>query len=192
MAEERDELLDHEYDGIREFDNPLPRWWMWLFYGTIIFSVVYFPYYLGWGPSSSQMYEEEMAAVKPAATTPGPQAGGGNSPAASAVVVDASVVGNPQAIEAGRGIYQLNCLPCHGDKGQGLIGPNLTDRYWLHGNQFADLVAVITNGVPDKGMIAWKSTLNPEKTGQVTAFILSLRGSNPPNAKAPQGQEYPQ
>lgn len=203
MAQERDELLDHEYDGIREYDNPLPRWWLWLFYGTIIFSAVYIPYYLlGFGPSTSEMYEQEVQAAMEryprlaatqgsteSATSPGAP---GQEPAAAVSLADPSVVGDAQAIAAGKEIYTANCLPCHGDKGQGLIGPNLTDNYWLHGNEFADIVNVITNGVPDKGMIAWKSTLNPQKINQVAAFVTSLRGTNPPNPKPPQGQEYPQ
>ena len=100
--------------------------------------------------------------------------------------------GDPAAIEAGKAIFLANCLPCHGEHGQGVIGPNLTDNYWLHGNTYQDLVNTVTNGVPDKGMIPWKSTLNPTKIGQVVAFVMSLHGTNPPNPKPPQGKEYPQ
>jgi cytochrome c oxidase cbb3-type subunit III len=209
MAQEHDELLDHEYDGIREYDNPLPRWWLWLFYGTIVFAAIYLPYYyLGFGLSSAQMYEQELAAarqqyprlaaVSPGASAPGAAAPAGAAPAAGhgeehkdTGLADSSVVGNPAAIAAGKGIFAANCAPCHGPQAQGIIGPNLTDKYWLHGNQFTDIVNTITNGVPDKGMISWKATLNPQKINQVAAFVMSIRGSNPPNPKPPQGKEYP-
>lgn len=98
-----------------------------------------------------------------------------------------SLEGNPEAIAAGKGIYSANCSPCHGTGGQGGIGPNLTDDYWLHGHTRKDIVNVVTQGVPAKGMIAWKAILNPWKIQQVAAFVGSLKDSNPPNAKAPQG-----
>jgi cytochrome c oxidase cbb3-type subunit 3 len=200
MAQEHDELLEHEYDGIKEYDNPLPGWWLWLFYGTIVFSLVYLPYnFLGFGPSSGQMYEQELALAKqqypqPAAVAPAPAAPGAPATQAPAPAgsADRSVVGNAQAIAAGQAIFLASCMPCHGNQGQGLIGPNLTDKYWLHGNRFEDIVNTIANGVPDKGMISWKSTLNPQKINEVAAFVLSLRGTNPPNPKAPQGQEAPE
>ncbi|HKJ00355.1 MAG TPA: cbb3-type cytochrome c oxidase N-terminal domain-containing protein [bacterium] len=198
MAQERDELLDHEYDGIREYDNPLPRWWLWLFYGTILFSIVYIPYYLlGFGPSEAQMYQQEMAeartefpqqaAMAPAAAAPGAQPGA--APAAPSIA-DPSMQGNMQAIAAGKEIFLANCKPCHGEHGQGIIGPNLTDNYWLHGNTFPEIVHTIYNGVPEKGMISWKSTLNPQKINEVAAYVMSIHGANPPNPKPPQGKEY--
>jgi cytochrome c oxidase cbb3-type subunit 3 len=201
MAQEHDELLDHEYDGIREFDNPLPRWWLWLFYGTVVFGVFYLPYYLlGFGPSSGEMYRQELASTQPAAPQGAAMAPMAGHTADATVhadehkpagIADPSVVGNAGAIAEGKGIYLANCLPCHGDQGQGLIGPNLTDRYWIHGNRFEDVVNTIYNGVPDKGMIPWKSTLNPQKINQVAAFVLALEGTNPPNPKPPQGVEVP-
>ena len=204
MAQERDELLDHNYDGILEYDNPLPRWWLWLFYITIAIGVIYLPYYLlGFGPSSAEMYRQEqadavqahpqLAAAAPGAAMPGmaPGAAGDHGHAAMPSFADPSMVGNPAAIAAGKEVFALNCMPCHGEQGQGIIGPNLTDTYWLHGNRFEDIVSTITNGVPDKGMIAWRATLNPEKINQVSAFVMSILGSNPPNPKPPQGQPVP-
>jgi cytochrome c oxidase cbb3-type subunit 3 len=196
MTGKRDELLDHDYDGIKEYDNPLPKWWLWLFYGTIIFSVVYIPYYLfGIGPSTAEEYEQEMAmaaARRPAAQAqpPAPAPAPGE-PAPQAAAPAVSLAGNPEAIAAGKQLYVLNCAPCHGPEGQGLIGPNLTDAYWIHGNRWEDVVNVITDGVPEKGMIAWKATLNPEKIQQAAAFVLSLKGTHPPNPKEPQGEKYP-
>lgn len=209
MAQERDELLDHDYDGIKEYDNPLPGWWLWLFYGTILFSLIYLPYYLlGMGLSSAEMYEQEMAmarqmhpqtaamAPSPAAPAgamaPGMPMAGHGAEHTDSGIADASLVGNAEAIAAGRTIFLTSCMPCHGDKGQGIIGPNLTDKYWLHGNRYNDIVNTIVNGVPDKGMIAWKTALNPQKINQVAAYVMSIRGTNPPNPKPPQGQEYPE
>jgi cytochrome c oxidase cbb3-type subunit III len=208
MAQERDELLDHDYDGIREYDNPLPRWWLWLFYGTIVFAALYFPYYLfGLGPSSAEMYRQELTearqqypqlapaapavAAVPGATGAAPAGSDDHAHAAAPSFADPTMVGNKAAIAEGKEIFALNCKPCHGEQGQGIIGPNLTDSFWLHGNRFEDIVSTITNGVPDKGMIAWKATLNPQKINQVAAFVMSIRGTNPPNPKPPQGDKLP-
>jgi cytochrome c oxidase cbb3-type subunit 3 len=193
MTAKRDEVLDHDYDGIREYGNPLPNWWLWLFYGTILFSVFYVPFYLlGLGPSSKEMYDAEQAEVETLRKA-APVAGGMVAPAPGATQAPAqdSLEGNAAAIEAGQAIFALNCIPCHGPQGQGVIGPNLADKYWLHGNTYADLLNTIANGVPEKGMIAWKTTLPPEKIRQVAAFVLSLQGSNPPNPKPPEGKLYP-
>jgi cytochrome c oxidase cbb3-type subunit 3 len=199
MTQKHNELLDHDYDGIKEYDNPLPRWWLWLFYGTILFALVYIPYYLfGIGPTTAEEYDQEMAlarAAHPAAAPPAPAPAGGAATGhgdhGPNVAAGPSLAGNPDAIAAGKALFALNCLPCHGPEGQGGIGPNLTDAYWIHGSRYEDIVITITNGVPDKGMIAWKATLNPEKISQAAAFVLSLKGTNPPNPKAPQGDKYP-
>lgn len=190
MAKKRDELLDHDYDGIREYDNPLPGWWTGLFYGTIVFAAIYIPYYyLGFGLTSAQEYEEELAEAK--TLSQGLAAVSPRAPGAVPPVAMPSLAGDPAAIAAGKEIFTLNCTPCHGPQGQGGIGANLTDNYWIHGNQYEDMVEVITKGVPDKGMISWQAMLNPDKIRQVAAFVHSLKGSNPPNPKAPQGDPYP-
>ena len=201
MAKVTDELMDHEYDGIREYDNPMPNWWLWLFYATIVFALVYTPYYLmGWGTDSAGEYEAEMALAAqqfPArsqapAAVPSPQpAGSGSSSTPAPVATAPSLAGNPEAIAAGKSQFTLNCAACHGLLGQGGIGPNLTDNAWLHGNSYAEIVAVIRNGVPAKGMVAWKTVFNPTKINQLAAFVVSIAGSNPPNPKAPQGQVLP-
>ncbi|MBF0352960.1 MAG: c-type cytochrome [SAR324 cluster bacterium] len=193
MASQKDQLLDHDYDGIKEFDNPLPAWWLWLFYGTIIFGIVYVPYYhLFGGKSVLQEYNEEVALVeqqraetaKAAAPTVTPSSADQSAPVAA-------VATSGGDLDDGKQIYMANCLPCHGASGEGGIGPNLTDKFWLHGNTTANLVEVVTNGVPSMGMISWKAILNPKKISNVVAYIQALQGTNPPNAKAPQGVEYP-
>ncbi|MGK5091003.1 cbb3-type cytochrome c oxidase N-terminal domain-containing protein [Deltaproteobacteria bacterium TL4] len=183
MPEIKDQLLDHDFDGIQEYNNPLPRWWLWLFYITILIAVVYFPYYhLFGGPSSQEEYEAEVQVVKAVHQ---------ESSAVIAETIPEVVPTTPEDIEAGKQIFATTCTPCHGQAGEGIIGPNLTDRYWLHGNKTEDLIKVITEGVQEKGMIAWKSILGPQKIRQVEAFVETLQGTNPPNPKAPQGQEYP-
>lgn len=189
MADE-DKLLDHNFDGIQEYDNPLPKWWLWLFYGTIIFSIGYMPYYHGFGgPSSTEEYQAEVAAAEAfqKANAPAPvvagSRNGGDSSAPGAQAAAASDVG------AGESIYKANCVACHGQLGEGGIGPNLTDEYWLHGNSQEDLLKVVRDGVIEKGMVAWKSVLSPSKINNVVAYLQTLEGTNPANGKAPQGEK---
>jgi len=188
MAKERDELLDHSYDGIREYNNPLPRWWLWLFYGTILFAMFYIPwYFLGYGLTGPQEWQQEVSEAAKQAPAATPSAGAPQPAGTSTAAVAPAPPRDAATLAAGKEIFAANCVPCHGPQGQGLIGPNLTDNYWLHGNTFADIQNTIVNGVPDKGMIAWRATLGPAKIGQVTAYVMSLKGSNPPNPKPPQG-----
>lgn len=170
-------LMDHEADGIRELDNKLPRWWVWLFYLTIIFAVVYLAYYhvLGMGNLMAAEYQAEMKvgeAIK----------------AASMSKFEANIPNlQPSKEEAvlasGKKTFVMLCAPCHRTDGGGLVGPNLTDDYWIHGAQFADNVKTIWNGVPEKGMITWKNTLNPDEIFAVASYIYTLRGTKPPNPK---------
>jgi len=173
-------LLDHEADGIRELDNKLPRWWVWLFYITIIFSAVYLGYYhvFAMGKLSASEYEIERAAgekVKGAAMAKFESSIGTLAPAT-----------DQASIGAGRQSFMLMCAPCHRPDGGGLVGPNLCDDYWIHGSNFVDNLKTIWNGVPEKGMITWKTTLNPKQIYEVASFIYTLRGSKPPNPKPPE------
>lgn len=179
---DRDRLLGHDYDGIEEYDNPLPGWWTWLFVATIAFSVGYYAYYqLGPGPSVVAQYDDEMraAAARQAA-----------APVAATSGEDAlkALAGNAQAMASAKEIFATRCMPCHGPEGQGLIGPNLTDDYWLHGGTLMEIHTTITNGVLDKGMPVWGKFLKPEQIDDVAVYVYyGLHGSNPPNPKAPQG-----
>ncbi len=164
-------LLDHEYDGIRELDNKLPRWWVWLFYITIIFSAIYLAYYhvVKAGPLSAGEYTAEMKLgneLKSAAM--------GKFEAGIPALQPAA---DPVVLEGGRQIYTKFCAPCHRADGGGLVGPNLTDDYWIHGSKYADTVTVIWNGVPAKGMITWKSTLKPDEIQAVASYLYTLRGA---------------
>ncbi len=186
---EADILLDHNYDGIRELDNHLPPWWKWLFYITIIWGVVYLigHHFTGWFPLQEEEYEIAMAeanATKQANQAANAEAGGFDESKLE-YTADAAM------IEAGKKTFARNCVACHGAGGEGnTIGPNLTDNYWLHGGGIRNVFDVITNGVPDKGMISWKSQLSPTDIKDVSIYIISLVGSNPAGAKEPQGKLY--
>ncbi len=182
IEKEEDILLDHNYDGIKELDNSLPPWWKWLFYVTIAFSVVYMLNYhvFNYGLLSADELKEE---IRLAELEKAQILGGGS-------IVDENkltVLNDASAIFSGKEIFTKNCAACHGQKGEGLVGPNLTDNYWIHGGGIKNIYQVIKNGVPEKGMISWKSQLNPQSILEVGSYIISLRGTNPPNAKAPQG-----
>ena len=164
-------LLDHNYDGIQELDNQLPRWWVWLFYITIIFSAIYLVYYhvAKAGDLQAAEYDKEMkagAALKNVAMTKFEAGIPAMTPANDAVVLD-----------SGHQIYTKFCAPCHRVDGGGLVGPNLTDDYWIHGSNYVDTVKVIWDGVPAKGMITWKTVLKPDQIESVAGYIYTLRGA---------------
>jgi cytochrome c oxidase cbb3-type subunit 3 len=174
-------LLDHEYDGIEEYDNPLPGWWTWLFVATIVFSVGYWLYYqIGPGPTIIAEYEADVRASAERTAKSAPAASADES-AMRALMKDA------RAMAAAKETFATRCAACHGPEGQGLVGPNLTDDYWIHGRTLTDIRRTIDVGVPDKGMVPWKDQLKPEDIAAVTAYIATLAGSHPPNPKPPQG-----
>ena len=179
-----DRLLSHDYDGIQEYDNPLPSWWNWLFLATIVFSVGYYLYYqLGPGPSLIAQYEQEMRehTQQQAKLALPAGVGGVSEDSLRALMKDA------KAMAAGKEMFAVRCMPCHGPEGQGIIGPNLTDDYWLHGRTLADIRRTIHDGIPDKGMIPWKDQLKPTEIDAMTAYVATLSGTKPANAKPPQG-----
>ncbi|MDR3608591.1 MAG: cbb3-type cytochrome c oxidase N-terminal domain-containing protein [Oligoflexia bacterium] len=183
--DEQKNLTDHEYDGIREYDYQLPTWWLNLFYASIVFAAGYFIWYQ-WmdGRSIQEEYQAEKAKLDIILA---------NEASKSATVSEAdllALVKEPAQIKAGKEVFQNRCAVCHGAQGQGLIGPNLTDEYWLHGGKLAQIAQTVTNGIPEKGMPPWGPLLTPQQIHSVVAYIRSIRGSNPPNAKAAQGELY--
>ncbi len=172
-----DPVMHHTYDGIQELDNPMPAWLRYLFVGTIGFAFVYLLHYqfLRTGPSSREEYEIEMAAA--AALYKDVEL-----PAEAIIAIT-----DPGRLEYAAGVFKENCATCHGDKLQGLTGPNLTDAYWLHGGEIKNVYATITEGVPGKTMISWKRLLPSQDRLALASYILSLQGSNPAGAKAPEG-----
>lgn len=183
LEEEKDIEIDHEYDGIKELDNPVPIWFNALFYSTVCFGVVYLLIYqvFGWGLSQEQEYNYEMSIAEKQKLEYLAQAA--NLIDENTVSVDLS-----QAA-AGKSIFIANCAACHGNSGEGTIGPNLTDRNWLHGGEIKDIFKTVKYGVPEKGMVPWEQTLSPGQIAEVSNYILTLRDSKPTNPKAPEGVE---
>lgn len=187
MSNEKDKLLDHLYDGIQEYDNALPPWWLYLFIVSIIWGIGYLFYYdiLGIGEGKQvQLYEQEVAEFNSLMQTTG---------AANNMVLETSDIVLATAAEdlkIGERLFVKNCVACHGAKGEGGIGPNLTDNFWIHGGEFKDIAMIVYNGVPEKGMTTWRGILNKKEIIAVASYIWSLNGTSPPNAKEPQGQEY--
>lgn len=175
-------LLDHEADGIQELDNNLPRWWVWLFYITIAFACGYLGYYhgLGLGQLQAAAYQEEMDLgnrVKNAAQS-----------AFEASLDSLKPSKDPAVLAKGGVLYANYCAPCHRADGGGLVGPNLCDDYWIHGDKYSDNLRTIVNGVPEKGMLTWKGILNPTDIQAVASYIHTLRGTKPPNPKVREDQ----
>lgn len=179
-------LLDHDYDGIKELDNNLPPWWKYGFYLTILVAVVYMVNYhiIKTSPLQAEEYtnsikkaEKEIAAFM----------------LTSASNVDESTVKllvDPADLNAGKDIFISNCAACHGKYGEGSVGPNLTDDYWLHAGGIKDIFKTIKYGWPDKGMKAWKDDFSPVQIAQLTSYIKTLRGTNPQKPKDRQGELY--
>lgn len=184
IEEEKNMEIPHAYDGIKELNNPVPAWFNFLFYGTMIFAVGYLYYYhIGeYGERQDAEYETEM--VKAAEDKR-------NFLAQSVGNIDEnSVKIDPAQIETGKAVFNGNCIACHGEHGQGLVGPNLTDEFWLHGGSINDIFKTIKYGVPEKGMVSWEKSMSPKNISEVTNYILSIQGTKPANAKAPQGEKY--
>lgn len=182
MSDEK--LTDHDYDGIREYDNPLPTWWLWTFFLTIIFGFLYFIHYqLGGGPTLREELEVAMQNLEKASAQHAPAV-----TETEELLTDA--MKDPKVVELGAATFASKCVACHGSHLEGVIGPNLTDNFWLHGKGTRmDIVGIIRKGVPDKGMPPWGTMLSKDEVYSLAAFIISKKGSNPPNAKAPQGDE---
>lgn len=185
IEKEADHLLDHDYDGIQELDNSLPPWWKYGFYASVVFSVVYLLIYQVWniGQNPEQEYQTEMAIATKQIEEYRKKAGD---------MVDEKTVtlADAKGIEEGAKIYQTTCIACHGGKGEGGVGPNLTDKFWLHGGTINDVFKTIKYGVPEKGMQAWEKTYSPSQIKNIASYIKSIAGTNPPNGKAPQGDPF--
>ena len=179
-------ILDHNYDGIKELDNVLPPWWVYMFYATIIFGVVYLVRFHIAGDYDQELeYEQEVAAAKIAIEEYKKNAKD---------LVDASTVAlltEASDLKAGEKIFQTNCVACHMADGGGGIGPNLTDQYWILGGGISNVFNTISEGGRDgKGMVAWKSSLKPNEIAQVASYVLQFEGTTPANPKDPEGEVW--
>jgi cytochrome c oxidase cbb3-type subunit 3 len=200
--QDKNELLDHDADGIQEYDNDLPRWWLYGFYFTIVFSFAYMGYYhfLG-GPSSDQEYKQELvqaeynikqAALKAEAfkAAEAKKAAAANVAAAPAEPVKLVALTDASSLKTGKEIFDGTgnlCFTCHRNDGGGMVGPNLTDDSWLHGCDITDIMNSIRKGFPDKGMMPYGSNtkLSDDQLLKLASYVVSLRGTNPANPKAP-------
>ncbi len=185
IEKEKDIMFDHAYDEIRELDNKIPPWFNYLFYGSVVFGIFYMVNYhiLSSGDVQATEYIEEVkfAEMQKVELI---KSGALLDENKLTALIDAA------ALNSGKEIFVKNCAVCHTEKGGGLVGPNLTDDYWIHGGGIKNVFAVIKEGAPAKGMISWKAQLNPRQIQEVSSYILTLRGTNPPNPKAPEGVLY--
>ncbi len=175
-------LLDHEADGIKELDNNLPRWWVWLFYLSIAFAVYYMAYYHVFRKGDLQIsaFDKEWAI--------------GEKIKAEAIgkfeanLTSLTPSKDPDVLAQGLQTYTTSCAPCHRPDGGGQVGSNLCDDYWGHGSNYVDTVKTIINGVPEKGMLTWRGVLKPSEIQSVASYIFTLRGTSPPNPKPREDQ----
>lgn len=181
---EEEIILDHNYDGIKELDNSLPPWWVYMFYATIIFAVVYlvrFEVFDG----DNQVTEYNNAVAEARADLD-------KYKETATDLVDASTVTlltDEKDLKRGKAIYNLNCAACHTADGGGSIGPNLVDEYWILGGGIKNVFTTISNGGRDgKGMVAWNKILKPVDIAKVSSYILSLQGTTPANPKKAEGE----
>lgn len=186
IEEEDSIMLDHDYDGIRELDNNLPPWWKYGFYLTIVSGIIYMIHFhvLKTGDLQGKEYENAMAQAKIEVD---------EYMKTSANNVDENTVKlltEASDIAAGKEVFSANCAACHGKLGEGTVGPNFADEYWIHGGSIQEIFKSVKYGWVEKGMKSWKEDLSPMQMAQVTSYIKSLRGTNPPNGKAPQGDLY--
>lgn len=185
VQEEDDIVLNHDFDGIRELDNKIPPWWTALFYGGIIFAVIYMIDYhvIGDGNVGEIEYQQEVqaAALELELLT---KSGKLISEETVTLLTDVA------SLSAGKDIFDKNCAACHGFGGEGLVGPNFTDDYWIHGGSMKNMYHIIAEGVPAKGMISWRSQLSPNQIQEVSSYIRTLHGTNPPNQKGPEGDKW--
>lgn len=177
----QDQEREHSFDGITEFDNRLPNWWLWTFYVTIIFSPFYWLVFHVFGLADLPNEEFQARLDEKAAAM------------VQSEVTDASLTElarNPAFVASGAAVFKTNCSLCHMENGGGNIGPNLTDRFWLHGGRPTDIYNTVVNGVIEKGMNPWGKPLGPKRCQQVTAFVMSMRNTNVAGGKAAQGEAY--
>jgi cytochrome c oxidase cbb3-type subunit 3 len=179
-------LLAHDYDGIKELDNTLPPWWVYLFYGCICFGIVYLVRFEILGGDNQEMeLKNEMAQAKIEVAE--------YLKTAPDLMDEKSVtlLTDPAELKIGKAIFTTNCVACHRADAGGQIGPNLTDKNWILGGGIKNVFHTITNGGRDgKGMISWKATLKPKEIQHVASYVLSLQGSNPKDPKAPDGEVW--
>lgn len=186
IEKEKDILLDHNYDGIHELDNDLPPWWKYGFYLTIVIAIIYLGYYHFTPGGELQIAEYNKSILAAEAGKAEFEKNNLNNVNES----NAILITDKAEIAKGEAIFQQNCFACHGKLGEGGVGPNLTDDFWLHGGSIKDIFSSIKYGIPDKGMKAWQADLSAIQINEVTSYIKTIKGSRPANGKAAQGDMF--
>lgn len=186
VEQEADVMLDHDYDGIRELDNVLPPWWVYLFYATIIFAFVYLIRFHVMGDyTQAQEFDKEVELAnieiaKNAAASPDDMN-----------IDKVTLLTDAESIAKGKEIFTNTCAACHKPDGGGLVGPNLTDEFWINGGGIKNVFKVISEGSPNNpSMVAWKNTLKPTDIQKISSYVLSLQGSKPAGGKAAEGEKW--
>lgn len=175
-------IQDHDYDGIRELDNDLPPWWKWLFYMTIVFAVIYMIRIFVFRSDDLVQEREYTIEMEDAAM---------NAPVQEDAEFILAVLEEEAALANGKETWDKICAVCHLVDGGGLVGPNMTDNYWIHGNTVEDMFTIVTNGVIEKGMIPYRDQLSEQKRLEVISYILvKLQRTTPATPKAPEGTKY--
>lgn len=185
LEREADILLDHDFDGIRELDNKVPPWFNFIFYGSMVFAAIYLLNYhvFGTGKLMIDEYLDEIRIANEQRETLIKTGALINENNVTQLKDEASLLN-------GKNTFIVNCVPCHGPDAGGTVGPNLTDKYWIHGGGINNVFKTIKYGVPVKGMISWQTILNPKKIQEAASYVLSLQGTNPPAGKSPEGNLY--
>ena len=178
----QDTVMDHEYDGIQEFDNRLPNWWMWIMWGSMIFALCYWIFFhtLGVGTLPRDRFAREMQAAQEVQLARALAAGIDNE---FFVMMSQA----PDKVAEGREVFVTHCVACHLDDGRGSVGPNLTDKYWIHGCEPMQMLKTINDGVAAKGMPAWQNQLGPSRVHAVLSYVLTIKDNNLAG-KAPEGE----
>ncbi|WP_405201594.1 cbb3-type cytochrome c oxidase N-terminal domain-containing protein [Dokdonia sp. LLG6352-1] len=184
VEDEHEIILDHNYDGIKELDNNLPPWWVYMFYATIVFAVIYLVRFEVFNDYDQE--EEYQVAVAEAKA----EIEEWKKTAKDLVDINTvTLLTDASDINAGKAIFTNNCIACHKADGGGGIGPNLTDQHWILGGGIKNVFKTISEGGRDgKGMISWKSELKPAEMAQVASFVLSLQGTTPAEPKQAEGE----
>jgi cytochrome c oxidase cbb3-type subunit 3 len=179
---QQDTVMSHEFDGIQEFDNRLPNWWMWLMYGSIVFALFYWIVFhtLGIGEMPHQSFEADMLAAQEAQLERAAAQGLDND-------MFVMMAGMEARVDEGREVWKAHCVACHLDDGRGSVGPNMTDNFWVHGCEPMQMYKTITEGVPSKGMPAWMNQLGPSRVQAAVAYLLTIKDTNI-EGKAPEGE----
>ena len=184
MSDDKEDEVVHEYDGIQEYDNRLPNWWLWTLYGTLVFGFVYWLGYQTFHALDNprDTHEKEQAIARAAEIERMKNAGPVTAELLQKMSLDAKTT------DTGKQVFTSTCAACHRADGGGNIGPNLTDKFWLHGSKPDDIYKTVEHGVPAKGMPAWEPVLGHDKVMAATAYVLTLKDTNASNGKAPQGE----